>query len=94
MKNCTKKCACTAATVARAKHSEYDYYNRKTAKRQAVKNRRSNGVNMALALVGLLLLVAASGADEAGLLSGNAMVFVTGVALLAMWTGGGRNHAA
>ena len=67
MKNCTKKCACTAATVASAKHSEYDYYNRKTAKRQAVKNRRSNGVNMALALVGLLLLVAASGADEAGL---------------------------
>ena len=49
---------------------------------------------MALALIGLLLLVATSGADEAGLLSGKAMVFVTGVALLAMWTGGGRNHAA
>ena len=49
---------------------------------------------MALALVGLLLLVATSGADEAGLLSGKAMAFVMGVALLAMWTGGGRNHAA
>lgn len=95
MQICTKKCACTAATVASAKHSEYDYYyNRKTAKRQAVKNRRSNGINMALALIGLLLLVATSGADEAGLLSGKAMVFVTGVALLTMWTGGGRNHAA
>ena len=79
MKNCTKKCACTAATVASAKHSEYAYYyNRNAAKRQAEKNRRSNGVNMALALVGLL--------------SGKAMVFVTGVALLAMWTGG-RHHA-
>ena len=95
MKNCTKKCACTAATVASAKHSEYTYYyNRNAAKRQAEKNRRSNGVNMALALVGLLLLVAASGADEAGLLSGKAMAFVMGGALLAMWTGGGRNHAA
>ena len=93
MQICTKKCACTAATVASAKHSEYAYYyNRNAAKRQAVKNRRSNGVNMALALVGLLLLVVASGADEAGLLSGKAMVFVTGVALLAMWTGG-RHHA-
>lgn len=79
MKNCTKKCACTAATVTSAKHSEYAYYyNRNAAKRQAEKNRRSNGVNMALALVGLL--------------SGKAMVFVTGVALLAMWTGG-RHHA-
>lgn len=81
MQICTKKCACTAATVASAKHNEYDYYyNRKTAKRQAVKNRRSNSVNMVLAL--------------AGLLSGKAMAFVMGVALLAMWTGGGRNHAA
>lgn len=81
MKNCTKKCACTAATVTSAKHSEYAYYyNRNAAKRQAEKNRRSNGVNMALALVGLL--------------SGKAMAFVMGVALLAMWTGGGRNHAA
>lgn len=95
MKSRQRKSACTAATVASAKHNEYDYYyNRKTAKRQAVKNRRSNSVNMVLALVGLLLLVAASGADEAGLLSGKAMAFVMGVALLAMWTGGGRNHAA
>lgn len=95
MKSRQRKSACTAATVASAKHSEYAYYyNRNAAKRQAEKNRRSNGVNMALALVGLLLLVATSGADEAGLLSGKAMAFVMGVALLAMWTGGGRNHAA
>lgn len=49
---------------------------------------------MALALIGLLLLVVASGADEAGLLSGKAMAFVMCATLLAMWIGGGRNHAA
>lgn len=78
-----------------AKHNEYkNYYSGNEAVRQAVKkSKKSADVHTSLALNGLLLLVASSGADEAGLLSGKAMVFVTGVALLAMWIGG-RNHAA
>lgn len=44
-------------------------------------------------MVGFILLVCASGADDANLLSGWATFFVAAVGLLAMWVGGAHHTA-
>ncbi|WP_370802555.1 hypothetical protein [Agathobaculum sp.] len=93
MQICTKKCACTAATVASAKHNEYDYYTNTSARaRQARKKSLTDKhIRAALTAIGFVLLIAAASADNAELLGGRATLFVAAVGVLAMWTGTARN---
>lgn len=93
MQICTKKCACTAATVASAKHNEYDYYTTTSARaRQARKKSLTDKhIRAALTAIGFALLIAAASADNAELLGGRATLFVAAVGVLAMWTGTARN---
>ena len=93
MKNCTKKCACPAATEADTMHSEYDYYTITSARaRQARrKSLTDKHIRAALTAIGFALLIAAASADNAELLGGRATLFVAAVGVLAMWTGTARN---
>lgn len=93
MKNCTKKCACPAATEADTMHSEYSYYNTRRARaRQARKKSLTDKhIRAALTAIGFALLIAAASADNAELLGGRATLFVAAVGVLAMWTGTARN---
>lgn len=93
MKNCTKKCACPAATGADTMHSEYSYYNTRSARaRQARKKSLTDKhIRAALTAIGFALLIAAASADNAELLGGRATLFVAAVGVLAMWTGTARN---
>lgn len=93
MKNCTKKCACPAATEADTMHSEYDYYTITSARaRQARKKSLTDKhIRAALTAIGFALLIAAASADNAELLGGRATLFVAAVGVLAMWTGTARN---
>lgn len=93
MKNCTKKCACPAATGADTMHSEYDYYTIASARaRQARKKSLTDKhIRAALTAIGFALLIAAASADNAELLGGRATLFVAAVGVLAMWTGTARN---
>lgn len=93
MQICTKKCACTAATVASAKQNEYDYYTNTSARaRQARKKSLTDKhIRAALTAIGFVLLIAAASADNAELLGGRATLFVAAVGVLAMWTGTARN---
>ena len=93
MKNCTKKCACPAATEADTMHSEYSYYNTRSARaRQARKKSFTDKhIRAALTAIGFALLIAAASADNAELLGGRATLFVAAVGVLAMWTGTARN---
>lgn len=93
MKNCTKKCACPAATEADTMHSEYSYYNTRSARaRQARKKSLTDKhIRAALTAIGFALLIAAASADNAELLGGRATLFVAAVGVLAMWTGTARN---
>ena len=93
MKNCTKKCACPAATEADTMHSEYDYYTITSARaRQARKKSLTDKhIRAALTAIGFALLIAAASADNAELLGGRATLFVASVGVLAMWTGTARD---
>lgn len=93
MKNCTKKCACPAATEADTMHSEYSYYTNTSARaRQARKKSLTDKhIRAALTAIGFALLIAAASADNAELLGGHATLFVAAVGVLAMWTGTARN---
>lgn len=93
MKNCTKKCACPAATEADTMHSEYGYYSNTSARaRQARKKSLTDKhIRAALTAIGFVLLIAAASADNAELLGGRATLFVAAVGVLAMWTGTARN---
>lgn len=93
MKNCTKKCACPAATEADTMHSEYSYYNTTSARaRQARKKSLTDKhIRAALTAIGFALLIAAASADNAELLGGRATLFVAAVGVLAMWTGTARD---
>lgn len=93
MKNCTKKCACPAATEADTMHSEYGYYSNTSARaRQARKKSLTDKhIRAALTAIGFALLIAAASADNAELLGGRATLFVAAVGVLAMWTGTARN---
>lgn len=93
MKNCTKKCACPAATEADTMHSEYGYYITTSARaRQArEKSLTDKHIRAALTAIGFALLIAAASADNAELLGGRATLFVAAVGVLAMWTGTARN---
>lgn len=93
MKNCTKKCACPAATEADTMHSEYGYYTNTSARaRQARrKSLTDKHIRAALTAIGFALLIAAASADNAELLGGRATLFVAAVGVLAMWTGTARN---
>lgn len=93
MKSRQRKSACTAATVASAKHSEYGYYTNTSARaRQARKKSLTDKhIRAALTAIGFALLIAAASADNAELLGGRATLFVAAVGVLAMWTGTARN---
>lgn len=94
MKNCTKKCACPAATEADTMHSEYQYNTTRTRARQARKRVLTDKhIRAALTAIGFALLIAAASADNAELLGGRATLFVAAVGLLAMWVGG-THHTA
>ena len=90
MQICTKKCACTAATVASAKHNEYDYYTNTSARARQARKKSLTDKHIRAAL-GFVLLIAAASADNAELLGGRATLFVAAVGVLAMWTGTARN---
>lgn len=93
MKNCTKKCACPAATEADTMHSEYSYYNTRSARARQARKKSLTGkhIRAALTAIGFALLIAAASADNAELLGGRATLFVAAVGVLAMWTGTARN---
>lgn len=93
MKNCTKKCACPAATEADTMHSEYSYYTttRARARQARKKSLTDKHIRAALTAIGFALLIAAASADNAELLGGRATLFVAAVGVLAMWTGTARN---
>lgn len=93
MKNCTKKCACPAATEADTMHSEYDYYTITSARARQARKRSltDKHIRAALTAIGFALLIAAASADNAELLGGRATLFVAAVGVLAMWTGTARN---
>lgn len=93
MKNCTKKCACPAATEADTMHSEYDYYTNTSARARQARKRvlTDKHIRAALTAIGFALLIAAASADNAELLGGRATLFVAAVGVLAMWTGTARN---
>ena len=93
MKNCTKKCACPAATEADTMHSEYSYYNTRSARARQARKRAltDKHIRAALTAIGFALLIAAASADNAELLGGRATLFVAAVGVLAMWTGTARN---
>lgn len=94
MKNCTKKCACPAATEADTMHSEYQYNTTRTRARQARKRVLTDKhIRAALTAIGFALLIAAASADNAELLGGRATLFVAVVGLLAMWVGGAHHTA-
>lgn len=94
MKNCTKKCACPAATEADTMHSEYQYNTTRTRARQARKRVLTDKhIRAALTAIGFALLIAAASADNAELLGGRATLFVAAVGLLAMWVGGAHHTA-
>ncbi len=92
MKNCTKKCACPAATGADT-HSEYGYYTITSAQARQVRKKSltDKHIRAALTAIGFALLIAAASADNAELLGGRATLFVAAVGVLAMWTGTARN---
>lgn len=93
MKNCTKKCACPAATEADTMHSEYSHYTNTSARARQVRKKSSTDkhIRAALTAIGFALLIAAASADNAELLGGRATLFVAAVGVLAMWTGTARN---
>lgn len=93
MKNCTKKCACPAATEADTMHSEYGYYTNTSARARQARKKSSTDkhIRAALTAIGFALLIAAASADNAELLGGRATLFVAAVGVLAMWTGTARN---
>lgn len=93
MKNCTKKCACPAATEADTMHSEYSYYTttRAWARQARKRSLTDKHIRAALTAIGFALLIAAASADNAELLNGWATFFVAAVGVLAMWTGTARN---
>lgn len=63
MKNCTKKCACPAATEADTMHSEYQYNTTRTRARQARKRVLTDKhIRAALTAIGFALLIAAASA--------------------------------
>lgn len=94
MKNCTKKCACPAATEADTMHSEYQYNTTRTRARQARKRVLTDKhIRAALTAIGFALLIAAASADNAELLGGRATLFVAAVGLLAMWVGDAHHTA-
>ena len=94
MKNCTKKCACPAATEADTMHREYQYNTTRTRARQARKRVLTDKhIRAALTAIGFALLIAAASADNAELLGGRATLFVAAVGLLAMWVGGAHHTA-
>ena len=94
MKNRQRKSACTAATVAsaNAKTSCICNYNTTVKSRQARKQ-TDRKIRATLSGDGIILLVCASGADNANLLSGWMTFFVAAVGLLAMWVGGAHHTA-
>lgn len=81
MKNCTKKCACPAATEADTMHSEYSYYTTTSARARQARKKSLTDKHIR----------AAASADNAELLGGRATLFVAAVGVLAMWTGTARN---
>ena len=93
MKNCTKKCACPAATVQTQMHSEYSYYNTRSARARQARKRAltDKHIRAALTAIGFAPLIAAASADNAELLGGRATLFVAAVGVLAMWMGTARN---
>lgn len=93
MKDCTKKCACPAATEADTMHSEYGYYSTTSARARQARKKASTDkhIRAALTAIGFALLLAAASADNAELLGGRATLFVAAVGVLAMWTGTARN---
>ena len=93
MKNCTKKCACPAATEADTMHSEYSYYTTTRARARQAQRRTltDKHIRAVLTAIGFALLIAAASADNAELLGGRATLFVAAVGVLAMWTGTARN---
>ena len=92
MKNCTKKCACPAATEADTMHSEYGYYSNTSARARQARKRvlTDKHIRAALTAIGFALLIAAASADNAELLGGRATLFVAAVGVLALWTGTAR----
>lgn len=95
MKNCTKKCACPAATEADTMHSEYSYYTTTRARARQARRRTltDKHIRVVLTAIGFALLIAAASADNAELLGGRATLFVAAVGLLAMWVGGAHHTA-
>ena len=96
MKSRQRKSACTAATVASAKHNEYDYYTTAAVKRQVpdfeVLDGGCQGVRPRMIGIGFALLLLTAGLTDNGTLPlwGTVLAGVVGLALV---LGGVRDAA-